>query len=503
MVATCRLPSAFTSPDTLEATQRQQYLEELVAFLAQNQRLSSAHTFDTLREGFNKVWPEEWKHLSKSEHFDIEHLIDLVKDGVIQPNWPLSLKCFLENCIKLQLPRSFNCDDFTSGVFESQKSSNKSATGMSRKKLHEVDRFARVILDRIKQSGISDTATIVDVGAGQGYLTHRLSTEYPCIAVDFNSVQTVGSEKRGSNIQKKLLNDCGLSKVDLADASLDRKPVVHKTILINAKSLQKMLEELEEADVTGKTDFVLVGLHACGDLSGPAMLQTFENCKSVKMVAVVPCCYNLLTEPETPCDVCETHGFAMSKSIQALTQTHNLTLGYSSRNLAGQTLSNFDRSGIHSKLTGHYKRALFDALLAHFNIQTDLKTDDFNLADGKERKLRLGKLSSEAYDGGFVTYAVSALSRLGLEKRVTKSQIEEFMDLPKYKIALNLIVLVTCIKSMLSRVLESLLLMDRFMVLVEMNGVTGADNVDVEMLNLFDVDESPRNMVFLAHKRSE
>ncbi|KAI9334879.1 methyltransferase domain-containing protein [Obelidium mucronatum] len=495
-----------------------EYLDSLVSFLSRFKWLSSVHAYDALHEDFyNTVWPIEWKTLADEDLFDSEQLIDLVKDGIVQDSWPDSLKDYIHQCNTLKLPRNVNLSDFGTILLDIDTSVDQSATtssGMNRKKLHEVERFSRVIIDYVSKAGISETATIVDVGAGQGYLTHRLSTEYPCVAVDFDQIQTVGSVSRGNNIKKGYVKDIRGKKHEGPQQQLnnvERKPVVYKTILINAEKLQALVHELEQED-SGR-DFVLVGLHACGDLSATAMLQTFEKCASVKLMAVVPCCFNLLTEPEHPHEVCSSHGFPMSSRIQTLCQTHSLTLGYKSRNLACQNFDRFDRQGIESNLTGHYKRSLLDALLWHFKLDPISKTQQLPAAvavgggvdevatDGGERKqhkFRLGKMPIEAFEGGFLPYAMAALERLGLAGRVSEARIQEFIELPQYKNARRQIFVVHCVKSLLSRVLESLVLMDRYLTIEEMNG---RNNIDVEMLNLFDINESPRNMVFLARKK--
>lgn len=38
------------------------------------------------------------------------------------------------------------------------------------------------------------------------------------------------------------------------------------------------------------TDFILAGLHACGDLT-PTLLRVFVNCKAAVGLASVACCY--------------------------------------------------------------------------------------------------------------------------------------------------------------------------------------------------------------------
>ncbi|KAJ3021409.1 UNVERIFIED_CONTAM: hypothetical protein HDU68_009633 [Siphonaria sp. JEL0065] len=307
-----------TLPPSFVNAPRSEYLEQLVSFLNDFKWLSSIHAYDALHEDFyNTLWPSEWKSLADEDVFDANWLIDLVKDGVVQNTWPESLKSFIHKCQTLKLPRTVNLSDFSTVLQDLETNIDHSATtssGMNRKKLHEVERFSRVIIDRINQSGLSETATIVDVGAGQGYLTHRLSTEYPCVAVDFDQIQTVGSVSRGNNIKKGYVKDVRGKKEEPSVVVQDRKPVLYKTILINAEKLQSLVRELEKD--APETNFVLVGLHACGDLSATAMLQTFEKCDSVKLLAVVPCCFNLLTEPDHPDNVCESHGNSIPPHVK-------------------------------------------------------------------------------------------------------------------------------------------------------------------------------------------
>ncbi|KAJ3236427.1 hypothetical protein HDU81_010810 [Chytriomyces hyalinus] len=506
-----------------------EYIESLSAFLSKFQWLSSIHAYDSLTEDFwNKSWPSEWRELADEEWFQSEQLIGLVKDGIVQDSWPQSLKDYIHACKDLSLPRTVLQSEFPEKVFDGIDScideAATTASGMSRKKLHEVERFARVILDfasTATRDGIvqEDAVKIVDVGAGQGYLTHRVSTEYPCVAVDFDQIQTVGSVSRGANIKRGKLKDVrGVGDVP-AVAVNSRKEVLYRTIHINSEKLTKLVEELNAEQVNVKdgkpTDFMLVGLHACGDLSSIAMLKTFESVDAVKLMAVVPCCFNLLTEPENLDDSSFTgaHGFPASKSVFSAMQWHKLLLGHKSRNLSCQNFDRFDAAGIESNLTGHYKRSLLDALLWHFNLDPPGKdgtsvpgSSDAEPRERKQHKFRLGKLPIEAFEGSFITYAQAALQRLGLGNRVSEEELQAFVSLPQYVNAKRQIFVVHCIKSLLSRVLESLVLMDRYLGIVEMNTEGGLMDragvqVDVRMLNLFDIYESPRNVVFLARKQ--
>jgi hypothetical protein len=151
-------------------------------------------------------------------------------------------------------------------------------TEMSRKKLYEVERLSQFILSITKSfQKRNNDITIIDVGAGQGYLTHVLSLHHPCIALDFDTIQTSGAENR------------------LKQRKITTANVTHKTIHISAESLCALLKELEQEKGPDHV-FVLVGLHSCGDLSSRAMIYPFMNTESCKALIVVPCCFNLLTE---------------------------------------------------------------------------------------------------------------------------------------------------------------------------------------------------------------
>ncbi|KAI8622580.1 methyltransferase domain-containing protein [Chytriomyces sp. MP71] len=505
------------------------YVRSLTQFLSEFQWLSSIHAYDSLSTDFwGRVWPAEWRRLADDGEFSAESMIALVKDGTVVDSWPSSLKRFAAQCRSLALPRNVIPAEFSPGVLDVDAVIDQNATtatGMSRKKLHEVERFSNVISDFVRASSDAGSShvRVVDVGAGQGYLTHRLSAEFPCVAVDFDQIQTVGSVARGQKIQKGKLNDVRKGTFDEArgDSVTDsRKEVIYRTIRIDAEKLTDLLRDLsDESDAETCTDFMLVGLHACGDLSATAMIKTFEACDSVQLMAVVPCCFNLLTEPEdlvqlSLCsyDRSREYGFPMSKDVADSMFAHNLSLGHKARNLSCQNFDRFDAAGIECNLTGHYKRSLLDALLWHFNLEpkakagtiTSLPTSSNEPRERKQHKFRLGKLPLEAFEGDFVAYATAALDRLGLAGCVAREEILAFTQLPQFVNAKRQIFVVHCVKSLLSRVLESLVLMDRYLAIIE----TGArlkerKGIDVEcrMLNLFDIGESPRNMVFLVRKQ--
>ncbi|KAI8618080.1 methyltransferase domain-containing protein [Chytriomyces sp. MP71] len=357
---------------------------------------------------------------------------------------------------------------------------------MSRKKLHEVSRLATLVLHTLEKSSYANTTIVIDVGAGQGYLTHRLAAAHACIAVDFDEIQTVGSKTRGRELQRGRIKD----------ASAERHEILYRTMRINEAGLVGLVEELGR-ESPEEWKYALVGLHACGDLSANTMLGAFRTSKAIKMLAVVPCCFNLITEPngndDASCNASGQHGFPLSKHLTELCSAYPCL------------------SPLASSLHNHANRALLSALLLHFNLADETTEPTRGPAAenetriptpaGSHHKFRLNGLDAATLEGPFVPYAMEALVRLGLAGRVTEEEVRAFSELPKYANAENEVFIVHCVRSLLSRVVESLLLMDRALFLQEMEeDERGGDGMQWDMLNLFDLDVSPRNMVFVASK---
>ncbi|KAJ3134530.1 hypothetical protein HK100_003522 [Physocladia obscura] len=541
----CRLPIDFnplTANCTADehSTAAKKYAAELAKFLSTPQYLSLAtvHTYDMVVDDFfSNSLPAEWRSLADLDKFNQTDFVTLIKEGAIAKQWPDSFKTFAQDCLKLALPRAVDLSgDFgecLNGVDALIERKDTVSAGMSRKKLYEVERFSKVIIDMIENSDHQESTTIIDIGAGQGYLTHRLTTCRPCVAIDFDQIQTVGSKKRGADIKKGKFGDTRHSNFS-NKKSAPRKEIIYKTLNVDAESLQNLVSDLSSSNsIDGSdTNFMLVGLHACGDLSSSAILGAFQKCPEVKFVAIVPCCYNLLTEPVQPLEnplsvppktTATTFGFPISTHVRELCATHHLTLGHKARNLACQNFETFSREDVVTNMRAHFKRSLFSALLSHFKIDTTIKTtgehneycectEEAQLcrvpkSERKYHKFRLNKVSAAARGGGFVEYAVEALKCIGLEDRISDKDIRDFLELPQFVNAERENFVMLCARSLLSRVLESFLLMDRAVFLLEMDelsrilgGASGINGIRFSMLNLFDLTESPRNMVFVAEK---
>lgn len=175
------------------------------------------------------------------------------------------------------------------------------------------------------------TRLIVDVGAGQGYLSHRLA-EKPgtrVLALDGDEGQTEGAALRSKGLshaeRQRARVRSGEQAVDGGECQVSsaHPPVTHRTLFITSESLLGAIDEwvsgLELDRKGGKTYPVLVtGLHACGSLT-PAVLRCFldlcvgsgrkgdgEEGSGGRMwrpgaLVLVGCCYNLMRNSGESC----------------------------------------------------------------------------------------------------------------------------------------------------------------------------------------------------------
>ena len=184
------------------------------------------------------------------------------------------------------------------------------------KKSHEVERMAPFVDLKIRewlarQPGTVEAAdvVVVDIGAGQGYLTCELAGRfgYTTVAVERDDVQQHGTLRRSALV---------LGVHGDGDGEGKRQGVVHVVkMMIDkstvAKELEQLLIPLAGVEPT-RAVFVLVSLHACGSLSAN-MLRLFHEWPKCCIVVNVGCCYNLIGEGDFPLSTCAKEMFARFK----------------------------------------------------------------------------------------------------------------------------------------------------------------------------------------------
>ncbi|KAF7722108.1 hypothetical protein EC973_003688 [Apophysomyces ossiformis] len=456
-----QLPPSFEDPE--------QYLETLVSFLKRYQWLIDIHVVDFIT---HKQWNQldlEWRRTFLAEDGDIDDdqawftsVIDLLAENS-QPckdTWPKSLKKYIETIKNLTLPRRnlYTCEDVID---------KRMASGMTDKKIHEVELMSNVIKTIADKRGI---ASVMDLGAGQGYLSRALAFQhdFQVLAVDMSEVQTRGAQKfdkKASKLINKRDNSVQLSKLHHVTEKVTPENVSH----ILRKWGSHGAEESEEK-------WLVCGLHACGDLSAMSMRLFAES--KIACLVNVGCCYHYLSEEG------DSAGFPMSNILRNI----NYRMGTTAQVLACQSPARWAEQKAES--LNSFEHHFFKAILQFIMVEKGLTRTSSPLVIGRINKKK-----------DFPTYVQTALKRLNLPvDSISKEEAEQYYrSLKEKKIDKKLIVTWT-LRALLAPVLESVILVDRWLYLKDAVKSSANPHKGVWMWPLFDPSTSPRNVVFVASK---
>lgn len=147
------------------------------------------------------------------------------------------------------------------------------------KKIHEVERMTPVIKKIAKDHQVE---SIVDLGAGQGYLSRSIAfqSNLKVLAVDSSEIQTCGAKK---------FDDRAIKFLEKDDLKLH-----HVTDFITPENASSILSKWGNHNST-QEKWLLCGLHTCGDLSS-MMMRLFSSSPEITCLVNVGCCYHFLTE---------------------------------------------------------------------------------------------------------------------------------------------------------------------------------------------------------------
>ncbi|XP_005991713.1 protein RRNAD1 isoform X3 [Latimeria chalumnae] len=234
-------------------------------------------------------------------------------------------------------------------------------------------------------------------------------------------------------------------------------------------------------------DFVLTGLHACGDLS-VTLLRYFVSCPKAVAITSVACCYMKITTEETPVPsgvvapplpfVMEPRqeadfGFPVSTWVRGL-PGHKLS--YKSREVACHAIEDYmGRLKNKSKvLRTHCYRAVLETIIR--GIDPAMKRQGIQTI-------------KKVHELPFKEYARLGLERVGLDPNIplddtlVESMLSHQEDVTTY----------FCLALLLAPLVETLILLDRMIYLQE-------EGFQCELVPLFDPKFSPRNLVIVATK---
>ncbi|GBB86592.1 hypothetical protein RclHR1_00130033 [Rhizophagus clarus] len=318
-----------------------------MSFCKKYSKIADAHIVDFFTKNiWEEVIPKEWADAFNVEHMNeneggiteegenkfMNKMIRLASFCEYEEDWPESLKQFIRDTKELVLTREISINDLQ---MECEESIDKRILpGMNEKKLHEVRILSCLIAKLTKENKIN---SIIDLGAGQGYLSRVLAYTYNlCVlAIDTSNVQTCGAQKYQFRTEKSLgLSRKGKNEVDCnmkSDKLVREKKggLTHVTHHVTSETLTTLISEWnmnkeqlnveemrsyelnkavkDDKDIVDEScsvkqlkqdyNFLICGLHSCGELSS-TMLDLFIKNEEMKCVVNVGCCYHLLHENE-------------------------------------------------------------------------------------------------------------------------------------------------------------------------------------------------------------
>ncbi|KAH8591129.1 methyltransferase domain-containing protein [Bisporella sp. PMI_857] len=272
-----------------------------------------------------------------------------------------------------------------------------------------------------------------------------------------------------------------------------------------------------------ETRLMAISIHSCGNLSHHGIRSLILN-PAVKAIAIVGCCYNLMTERLAPSyklphlrpnmrainaprlekesSACDPHGFPMSKRVEAY-DGRGIGLNITARMMAVQAPGNWTEKESEAFFTRHFYRALLQRVFLDRDVVRLMKDDDAK-KESTEAVI-IGSLRKGCYET-FVTYVRGALEKIGREDRSGKTVLERMGDISdkeieeyskRYEDLKKELSITWSLMAFSAGVVESLIVVDRWLYLREHGELVQ----DAWVEAVFDYHQSPRNLVVVGIKR--
>ncbi|KAJ7164712.1 methyltransferase domain-containing protein [Mycena crocata] len=405
-------------------------------------------------------------------------LLDYYTDPAQRSDWdiPAEFRELIDQACALALPRT-PVDIITEMPLE------LSSRGMSPKKAHEVNQSVAYVSNLFHSLGIDPRGVrVVDIGAGQGYLTRALQSHLGTthlLALDSSEIQTRGAQRWES-------------RTGLVGS------ITQKTIHITPATLCESIDEWisntsSQAEIeTGPASVLLVALHACGSLT-PDILRTFFIQRSASMkdrplwkpigMIAVGCCYNLLVPQDFPLS-------------RFLTTSPPISLPSSAYHMAAQIPTQWFRTTeSRTDATLALRKVVWRAIIGARFAKTLLQTDegDVKLDGTGDRPVmrRLGRLNNTVY-ADWKTFAGESGKRIGVDFGPDNE-----LDAEEQRLISQLEVL-HVLRCIIGPLVESLIIRDREQWIQEQLSERG-DDMQIEVVNLFDqATGSGRNIALVV-----
>ncbi|KAK5119897.1 hypothetical protein LTR85_007223 [Meristemomyces frigidus] len=567
------------------------YVESILDFVGNNALLRTlcggVHVLDFFTSDpalYDRVIPQDWRDFFGG-HI-IHDILDLLmredldqfqasdegekrwRDG---PAPPQSLIDYIETVRKhllLREPAGSQCAR-NRAMKPTQKMARHVAVGMNVKKVHEIGLFAHYLNDlteTISSSTDSEISHLVDFGSGQNYLGRALASEpYNKRIVAIESKSHNAERAKEYDIMAKLATKklimrnkkafrAGLEGPGMP-ASLPTPPpepatseseeqqaklngTLDPTIELsgNAKGkIQYVEHRIEDGDlsaVIARIDsptprLMVMSLHSCGNLVHHGLRSLLLN-PAVKAVAMVGCCYNLVTERLGPAtyklpelrptthgharlertgEACDPNGFPMSDRLCNYNNGDGIRLNITARMMAVQAPQNWGEKDSEGFFTRHFYRALLQRIFLDRGVvgpPSESNAGGSPAGHSSGTPIILGSLSKSCYVN-FVAYVRGALTKLYTDAEkgdsyynkmagLTDEDIEGYYE--RFRQRKKDLSVVWSLMAFSAGVIEATIAVDRWLWLREQERI-GEAWVEA----VFDYGLSPRNLVVVGVKK--
>jgi hypothetical protein len=582
-------------PHSDEFSSTDEYVDSLLEFSAKSELFrflcGGVHILDffTTEPGlFISAVPKEWQdYLLQNEPMVL--LDFLMRDDLssISSNTgpgvpPESLIQYVKDIRRFSLHRNFHPSRPKLPVLP-----RPVALGMKTKKVHEVTHFAGYI-DRLSEditrvSG-NELTHFVDFGSGQNYLGRALASppyNKHIVGVESKEANMAGAkdldilsglaerEKRVRNkklyhrireaVDPSLQNDeealkraakeLGITDEDIATIDLRSRKEMQATYAVEEGkgTIEYVVGRLEHADLTGVLSqlrgheeevrqenlrMMAISIHSCGNLSHYGIRSMILN-PCIRAVAIVGCCYNLLTEKLGPptykppfsrpnlqpinaraareSEKRDPQGFPMSERLSTY-DNDGIRLNITARMMACQAPQNWTEQDSDGFFTRHFYRAVLQKMFLDKGVISRVyhgqETDAESPFNSSTNPVIIGSLRKQCYTS-FKAYVRGAITKLttnsdfGQYSQVIKEKMGGITDeeIAQYEEAFRSrkreLSAVWTLMAFSACVVESLIVTDRWLFLREHSDIVR----DCWVETVFDYRESPRNLVVVGIKR--
>ncbi len=539
--------------------------------------------------------PEDWQ--SYLLQMDTTVLLDFLMrddlDGPALEAWPgqqpppPSLLRYVKDIRRLSLARSFAGKNPKLSMLPTN-----TAFGMKPKKLHEVTNFAGYVdqlAQEVAQGSGQELTHFIDFGSGQNYLGRVLASppyNKHIVAVESKETNMSGAkaldvlsgvaegekilrnkkvfmrvlesvdpslhndEEALKNAAKSLgLTDLEIASIDLRTrrelkafytADKEKGSIEYVVGRLENADLSDVVAQMQQGESTPELEdlrMMAISIHSCGNLSHFGIRSMIMN-PSIRAVAIVGCCYNLMTEKLGPPTYKlpfnrpslqaingrvvresarhDPHGYPMSAKVSTY-KNDGIRLNITARMMACQAPQNWTEKESDGFFTRHYFRAVLQRIFLdrgvisrvyHSEGGTEAGVDKESPFNMSTNPVIIGSLRKDCYKS-FHAYVRGAVTKLttnsdyGQYSQVIQDKIANITDeeIAEYEAAFRHrkkeISIVWSLMAFSACVVESLIVTDRWLFLREQSDIVR----DAWVETVFDFRESPRNLVVVGIKR--